>query len=110
MTLDTPAAVQDRLAEIENDLAVLQNNLEDAGLTWFRAKRQRERDWARAFVAAEGTVADRKAAADLAVNTDEDAWELEGRWEALRAKARVLEGRAQIGMSLLKSQSRIGAA
>jgi hypothetical protein len=57
-TLSNPVAVRDRLEEIERDLAMLQNDLEEA------------------------------------------------RYEALRAVGRVLETRANIGMSLLRSQGR----
>jgi hypothetical protein len=93
-----------RLESIENDLAETQNALEDAALAWFKAKRDRVKAHAEAYVQAEGTVGDRGAKADLA--TADMGWEAEGRYEGLKAKARVLGDRAAIGMAILKSQGR----
>lgn len=103
-TLSNPAAVRDRLEEIERDLALLQNDLEDAAFSWFRSKRGKEKERARVFMQSEGSVEARKAQADLAtahLGADDEA-----RYEALRAVGRVLETRANIGMSLLRSQGR----
>jgi hypothetical protein len=94
-----------RLAEIENDLAVRQNALESAGMAYFRAKRDRERDRAVAFLAAVGTVAERNAIADR--DTALQARNEEAEWEALKAVVRVLETRASIGQSLLRAQGRV---
>lgn len=102
--LDTPQEIMARLTEIERDLAVRQNELEDAAMGWYRKKRDREYDWSVAFAAAEGTDMKRRATA-----TRESARvgaEEEGHWEGLRAVVRVLETRATIGMALLKYQSR----
>lgn len=117
VTLSHPAAVEARLSEIENDLAEIQNELEDAALDWFRIKRKRERAHAERFIGADGSVADRNAVADrdtadaayAATTGLMTAWEAEGRYEALKAKARVLDTRAAIGMSILRAQSRVGA-
>lgn len=102
--LSTPHAVQARLQEIEADLATRQNDLEQAALDWFRAKRDKEAEWAQAFLDAEGSVEARKATATLAVvdvgKNDEASY------EALRAVVRVLDTRAAIGMAILKSQGR----
>lgn len=103
-SLASPQAVMDRLAEIENDLALRQNTLESAGLAWFKAKREKEHARAVAFLAAEGTVAERSAIADR--DTALDGRESEAEWEAVRAVVRVLETRANIGMSILKAQGR----
>jgi hypothetical protein len=103
-TLSDPASVQIRLEEIDGELAILQNDLEDAALTWFKAKKNREQAHAAAFIAAEGPVAERTAKADLAMaglGIAEEAC-----YEALKAKSRVLEARASIGMSILRSQGR----
>ncbi len=104
--LSHPAAVMSRLADIEDDLAKRQNALEAAGLAWFKAKRDREKARAVAFLQAEGTVAERQAIADRATALDGKNEEAE--WEALRAVVRVLETRASIGQSILRSQSRVG--
>jgi len=103
-TLSTPQQIMERLEQIEQDLADRQLELEEAALAWFRKKRDRERDWAVAFASAEGTDAKRKAHAireSCHVGAEE-----EGRWEGLRAVVRVLETRATIGQSLLRSHGR----
>jgi hypothetical protein len=96
------AAVMSRLQEIDDDLAARQPALERAATAWFKAKRDKEERRARAFMAAEGTVAERNAAADLqvcVVGKNEEA-----EWEALKAVVRVLETRASIGQSLLRAE------
>jgi len=104
VTLSTPQAVQSRLEAIENDLAVRQNAIESAALAWFRAKRDRERQWATAYISADGPAHVRRAEADLAVATLGVLEEAE--YESLKAVVRVLETRATIGQSLLRSQGR----
>lgn len=93
-----------RLAEIENDLAMRQNNLEDAARKHYIAKRDKEKARAIAFLSATGTVAERQAIADRA--TALDGKEAEAEWEALKAVVRTLEARASIGQSLLRAQGR----
>lgn len=102
--LSDPGAVQARLNGIETDLATRQNELESSALDWFRGKREREKARAEAFLAAEGTVAERNAIADktTALLFAED----EAKYEAQKSVVRVLDTRAAIGMSLLRSQSR----
>ena len=105
MTLADPAQVMIRLTQIENDLALRQNALEDAGLKWFRAKRDREHKWATTYLSLdEGTVAQRKAVADA--ETVLIGREHEAEWESLKAVVRVLDTRASIGMAILKAQGR----
>jgi hypothetical protein len=106
VTLDNPGAVLHRLEEIERDLAIRQGAFEAAALGWFRAKRNRERERALAFIAAQGTVAERNAIADRDTAMLGAAEEAE--YEALKAVVRTLETRSAIGMSILKSQTRIG--
>ena len=101
MAADTLTA---RLAEIENDLAIRQATLESAGMAWFKAKRDKEHDHAVAFLAAEGSVAQRNAVANEQTATDGKNEEAE--WEAVKAVVRVLETRANIGMAILKAQGR----
>lgn len=104
MSLSHPGLVLRRLEEIEADLAERQNEIEDAALNWFRAKRDREKEWADAFIRATGTVPERKARADLAV--EGIGVEEEAKYEAMKAVTRVLETRASIGQSILRSQTR----
>ena len=104
MTLSNPAAVQERLEELDTELAILQNDVEESALIWFKAKKEREQARAAAYIAAEGPVAERSAKADLSVAGMGVG--AEAAYEALRAKARVLETRAAIGMSILRSQGR----
>ncbi len=104
MTLSTPQAVEERLEAIEKDLAELQNDFEAAAFNWYLAKREREKAEAEAFLTAKGSIAARQAVAK--VQTAHDGVEREARYEALKAKVRVLETRANIGMALLKAQGR----
>jgi hypothetical protein len=103
-TVDQPQTISERLESIEADLSERQRELEDAAMDWYRKKRDLEHDKAVAFLAAEGTVAERQAKAardNSAIGKEEEA-----RYEAIKAVVRVLETRAAIGMSLLKSQGR----
>jgi hypothetical protein len=104
VSLSTPQQVQERLEQIDRDLAARMPALEAAALSWFRKKRDREHEWAKAYMAADGPAHERKAAAELATATIGVADEAE--YEALRAVVRVLETRSTIGMALLKSQGR----
>lgn len=99
-----PVQVMERLEQIENDLAVRQMELEGAAREWFTAKRDREAKRAVAFIEAQGTVAERNAIADA--QTAFVGKNAEAAWEALRAVVRVLETRASIGQSLLRSMGR----
>ena len=101
MSLSTPQQVQERLEAIEHDLAVRQNAYEAAALAWFRAKRDKEHRWARAYMEATGPAHERKAQADLAVALVGVTEEAE--YEAMKAVIRTLETRATIGQSLLRS-------
>lgn len=107
MTLSHPAAVQARLDEIEEALALKQNAYEEAAQAHFLARRLKEKTRAEEFMKAEGTVAERSAKADQ--KTALMGVEEEGRWEGLRGVVKVLDTRAAIGMSLLRSQGRAGA-
>lgn len=102
--LDAPGPVIARLHEIETDLAKRQNLLEDAAKKWFIAKRDKEHRRAVEFLKASGTVAERNALADQ--ETALDGKNEEALWEAMKAVVRVLETRASIGQSILRSQGR----
>lgn len=104
MTLTAPASVIDRLEEIDQDLAKRQNSFEAAAFAWFRAKRDREKRRAIEFLSAQGTVAERSAIADRETATMGALEEAE--FEAIKAVVRVLETRASIGQSVLRSQGR----
>lgn len=106
MSLSTPHQIQARLEAIDADLAERQNALEEAALAWFKAKREREKEYAIAYQEASGTVDERKAAAVQASYLI--GVESEARYEALRAVVRVLDTRSAIGMALLKAQGRAG--
>jgi hypothetical protein len=97
-----------RLEQIDQDLALRQNELEAAAMEFFKAKRDKEQEWAHAYLSSKArTIPERKAEADLAtadVGRDEEA-----AYEALRAVVRVLETRASIGQSILRAQGRVGA-
>src|SRR6185437_538309 len=102
--MDTPAVVMHNLTEIERDLSIRQNALEAAGRAWVRVKREQKHAHAVAFINAEGTVAQREAIATretaLIGKTEE------GEWVALNAVVDVMQTRAGICQSLLKSQGR----
>ena len=104
-TFDAPSPIISRLASIENDLAQRQNVLETAARAWFIAKRDREKEYAIEYMRAEGPVEARKAQAIRA--TSHIGVTEEAEYEALRAVVRVLETRASIGQSLLRSQGRV---
>jgi hypothetical protein len=100
----TAQTVLERLEAIETDLSERERDLEQAALDWFKAKRDVEHDYAVAYLAADGTVDERKSKARRVIEgkgRDEEA-----RYESLRAVVRVLETRANIGMALLKAQGR----
>lgn len=108
MTLDSPAVVQQRLEEIDEQLAFAVMHLEQTALAWFRARRDREVEEARAYASATGPATERKVvavAAGAQIGVAEEA-----AWEARKLLVRVLESRANVGMSILKAQGRVGAS
>lgn len=104
MSLNHPGAVLRRLEDIEADLANRQLDFEQAAMEWFKTKRDKERARAEAFLRATGTVAERNAEADK--DTALMGAEAEAKYEAMKAVTRVLETRASIGQSILRSQTR----
>jgi hypothetical protein len=104
MSATVPRTVTERLEAIEHDLSERERELEKAAMEWFKKKRDLEHDRAVAFLAAEGTVAERQAKA--ARDNSNIGREEEATYEAIRAVVRVLETRANIGMALLKAQGR----
>ncbi len=107
--LSTPAEIMLRLEEIDNDLAERLPSYEKAAEDHFRAKRDKEKAHATAFLTnridAAGkplSVSERNAIADAETATM--GAEHEAIYEARKSAVRVLETRATIGASLLKVQ------
>lgn len=101
----TPAQIEQRLQELEEDLAERQNAYADASEKWHRLAREREYQHAVEFMRAEGaTVTERKETARQL--TTRIGIAEEGEYEGLKAAIRVMELRAMIGMALLKSAGR----
>ena len=110
-TMDAPQTVMGRLAEIENDLAQRQNDYEQAADDRARLIRDWEKRLAMHQRTAHGANSEvRKATALVAAIEQDDLYErlsdAEARFDALRVVVRVLETRATIGMSILRSQGR----
>jgi hypothetical protein len=104
MNLSSPQQVEERLNEIDRDLAILQNAIEQAAWEWFQGKRDREKARAEAFLASDGPVAEREA---IAIRDTVQLYrEEEASWEAKKSKLKVLEARLSVGQSILKSQGR----
>ena len=104
--MDTPAVVMHRLTQIERDLANRQNDFENAARDWHEAQREIRRQHATALLSSsKASVTEKKAEADIAASLCPGA-EHEALYEALKAVIRVLETRATICMSVLKSQGR----
>jgi hypothetical protein len=106
-----------RLQDIERDLADRQNDWERAAGQQIRLKRDWELRFARAFVSQPSnlTVQERKANALIALAASEDSLyedyiAAEGQAEGLKAVVNVLQTRATIGQSLLRSMTREFAA
>lgn len=102
--LTAPPQVIVQLWQIDQDLASRQNDLEEYAEKWFRAKRDQEFEYSKAFLAATGTVAERTAKAKM--DTYTVGVEAEAKYEALKAVVRVLDTRASIAQSILKAQGR----
>ena len=103
MTL-TPAQIEQRLEAIDRDLALRQNLYEAAAERYHRAIREREHRHAVEYMGASGNSTDRREHArreSALIGIDAEA-----EFEGLRAAIKVLETRAMIGMSLLKSAGR----
>lgn len=106
-----PGAVMARLAEIEHDLAIRQNDLEEAADARARLVRDWEKRLARSQATAKGSDAFARRQAALVMAADQDDLydqlrDAEGAYAALHAVVKVLEVRATVGMAILKAQSR----
>ncbi len=102
-SLSHPAGVLERLEGIERELAEAENAFEAAAMDWFRQRRFRANEEARAYVKAEGTdTARRLVAKDIGMAT---GWEAEAKYEIAKSKIRTLSDRSTIGMSILRAQA-----
>lgn len=100
-----------RLEAIEADIGARQAKGEQAAERFYRAKRDFELEFAKAYVSAKGGPTDRKQAATFAMEKHETYFTLlesEGAYEGWKAAMKALETRATIGMSLLKAQRELG--
>jgi len=103
-----PQQLIERLEQVDQDLAERQNQVEDLAVRWFRAKRDREKAYAIAFLSADGTAGERDAHAKLAAHTVDDG-SIEGEWEGAKAAVRALETRASVGQTLVRSNVRLSS-
>lgn len=108
----TPAQIEQRLEEIEADMAERQPKFEQAAEDFHRLTRDFNLRYAHAFMAAKGSTAtERKQIATVAVAASDDGvyaklLDAEGRYEGLRAALNTMDKRGMIGMALLKSHGR----
>lgn len=100
----TPAQIQERLEQIEQDLGARQNLYEQAAERWYRVLRDREHQHAVAFMSAEGNTTERREHAKR--ETALIGMVEEAEFNGLKAAISVMESRAMIGMALLKSAGR----
>lgn len=105
----SPAQIIGRLEEIETDLAMRQNSLETVATDFYAAKRDWELEEAKARLAADGTVQERRDRGLLAL-AKSDVYKrfilAEAAYEGQKAAYRALETRASIGQSLLRAHTR----
>jgi hypothetical protein len=100
----TAAQIEERLEEIERDLAMRQPLYEQAAEKWHRVLRDREYQHAVEFTKAAGPVTERRETAKAQTALIGQVEEAE--YEGLKAAIKVMETRAMIGMALLKSAGR----
>jgi hypothetical protein len=100
----TPAQIEERLQDIERDLAIRGPAYESAAERWYRVLREREHKHAIAFIGGEGNTTERREHAKR--ETALIGMVEEAEYEGLRAAIKVMETRAMIGMALLKSAGR----
>jgi hypothetical protein len=104
VSLDSAVGVLERLEAIEGDLAVRQNAYEAAARAWYVKLGEITKNQAIAYRKAEGTSTEKREAANELHGIDGANERAE--YEALRAVIKVLEARATIGQSILKSMGR----
>lgn len=106
LSIDNPAMLMQRLLDIENDMAIRQNDYELVAEKWHGAQREIRKRAAEALLTAdERSVTEKKARGELAGYDVEDA-DTEGEYEATKAALDVLTKRSIILMAVLKGQGR----
>lgn len=102
----TLAQIEERLQDIEADLASRQNAYERAAERWHRALREREYRHAIEFMRAGAG----KSVTERKEHAREQTWLIgvaeEATYEGLKSAIKVMEVRAMIGMALLKAAAR----
>lgn len=107
----TGQQIVERLESIERDVADRQVKGEESAESFYRAKRDYELEYAKAFIQAKGSPTERKQQATEALEKHPTYFALlesEGAYEGWKAVMRALEQRASIGQSLLKAQRETG--
>lgn len=108
MSLTTDQIIE-RLEQIYSNADDLQGK--DGAAQYHRLKRDFEMEYAKKYVAAEGSPMDKKQAALVQMDKTyiyANLKEAEGKYEGWRAAMRTAELRATIGQSLLKNQREYG--
>lgn len=103
--------ITERLEQIEQDLLDRQSKGENSAENFYKAKRDYELAYAKAFVDATGSPTEKKQKAFRALEKDPAYFALlesEGAYEGWKAVTRTLETRASIGQSLLRAQRETG--
>lgn len=101
-----PAEILQRLDAIERDLAERQNEFATAAGKRARLVREVEHSTAVEYARAEGNTTDRRMAANATVGDSQDYKDLtaaEAAYEAGKAAVNVLQTRATIGQTLLRT-------
>lgn len=107
-----PHQIIERLEQIESDLSDRQAKGEESAENFYRAKRDYELAYAKAFVDATGSPTEKKQKAFKALERHTAYFALlesEGAYEGWKAATRTLETRASIGQSLLRAQREQGS-
>jgi hypothetical protein len=106
--IDSPVIVMQRLSSIERDMAERQGAYERAADSWFRARREQSKNYAEALLRSQApSVTAQKADADIAAYLTDGA-EFEAEYEATRHVLELLQKRASILQSILRSQGLAG--
>jgi hypothetical protein len=108
--LDSPAAVMQRLADIEGQMASNENGLEAAAMDYFSAKREHDLEMAKAVLRQEGKTVDQRNAQALVEVATGDVWQKfvtsEAAYNGLKLAQESLSSRSMIGMAILRAQGR----
>ena len=111
MSLSTPQQVQERLDQLDAEVAERQNDYERAAEEKARYTRQWDKRLAIAHLKAKGSNADTRKAAALVMAAEQDdlyerLTEAEAKYAACYAALKSRDTRVGIGQSILKAQGR----